>query len=276
MYTINYCFILFSLIAFSFGFEIDYGCKVIGDSNLLPIYKNKIYPSFNILVTEIKINSQKFKPGYCECYTETGNCLVELDSNENNKYYKTIVEFSMKTDLKSKTFESIYIDYKTIVEKIRADNQTKDDKPLPETHENNPKTDYMVFSFDFEEIQNGQAVRLGSIGSFTSAEEIVDDSNDDFIYPLKYGIRDFGDMNFQMTIGQFVTSNAVECVSSNLDFKNAEKTVHTRKNYKALDVDCNWGNPVMYKSSGSKNRLFESSFKLLITVFSLSLYYLFL
>lgn len=274
MHTLNYYFIIITLVTSCFGFETGTGCKVIGDSTLLPIYKNETYPRFNNFIT-IKINSQKFKPGYCECYTETGNCLVELDSNENNKYYKTIVEFSMKTDLKSKTFDSIFNDYKTNIEKERADSQTKDNKPLPETHEINPETDYMVFSFDFEEIQNEQAVRLGSIGSFESAEEIVDDSNADFIYPLQYGIRDFGDMNIQITIGQFVTSNVVECVSSNLDFKDAEKTIHTRKNYKTLDIDCNWGNPTINDSSSS-NRIFESSFKLLITIFSFFLYYLLL
>jgi len=278
MRTLNYYFILFTFVASCFGFDTGIGCKVTGDPNLLPIYKNEIYPIFNPLASVIKIKSQKFKIGYCECFTETGNCLVELDSDEKNKYYKTIIEFYMKTDLRSKTFDSIYNDYKTHIEEERAKDQNKENEPLPDSHENNPETDYIVFSFDFEEIQNGEIVRLGSVGSFNSVERIIDETNENFVYPLKYGIHDFGGLNTQITIGQFVTSNVAECVSSSLDFKDAKKTIHTRKNYKELDIDCSWGNPSinMDSSSSGSNKAVEMTSKVLVSLFSLFFIFLLL
>ncbi|KAG4107861.1 hypothetical protein H8356DRAFT_1618981 [Neocallimastix lanati (nom. inval.)] len=236
-------------------------CKVVGDPNAIKIYKDNVFPTFNTNIDNLLINGTKYSVGYCECSTETGNCRVEYDAQLENTYRKVIVEYIMLSDLKNKTFDSLYADYKKEVEEKRkqfyyyGEMEEKLIDPMPETHTIDPQTDKIYFSNSkiYHQL-DGKIQNDEEVVSVESAENILksdhNENKKDIVesyYPLRYApaLPLNEDEQISIIIGKFEIGHVVDCTAGDKDFKNGNvtKKAYTREGFQAPDVDCSWGNP---------------------------------
>jgi len=270
-------------------------CKVVGDPNLLKLYEDNNYPTFRSLIEYLPINETRFTIGYCECSTETGNCYIEYDAKKNDTYHKVIIEYVMLTDIKNKTSESVYAEYKKYIDEKRkefyyyGEMEEKLIPPMPETYVNDPKVDSIYFTNNKISIYEEDGfTNLETVKSVSSPKDLLEERIEEgkrlteSYYPLKYApnIPSNEDEQTSITIGKYDIGNVIECISEDKDFKNGNvtKNVYTKKDFKPSNLDCSWGNPsiVMDKitTTSDSNKIFESN--LLMMFISLFLTFLFI
>jgi len=238
-------------------------CKVVGNDNLFSIYKDKKNPKFINNTPNIYFENSNFKIGYCECYTENGNCRIEFDSNNNGTFYKNIIEyefqkdyynlikdntlfnyknFNVKTNLKNPTFQDIYNDYV-------AYSITNNKEELSEliNIKANPDKDLIFFSTDYT---NGVDDWLNRYG-FNSMERLIEDEEkSNNMYYLFYSpnvpVSSLKRLQqYTYPFAGYKIRRALECISDNKEFNgnNTIKNAYSASNYTPLDIDCTWGDP---------------------------------
>ncbi|OUM68747.1 hypothetical protein PIROE2DRAFT_3432 [Piromyces sp. E2] len=272
MNIVIYYYIFLSVIKFCFGNYYN-NCKIIGDSNSFPIYVDNKNPSFTSKYGYIKIDNEDFNFGYCECFTENGNCLLEFNLETNSVFHKIVIEFEyqknltllakdhfnyeheIKTNLERPTVEDIHKDYISYINK-KAETEFIDINLIRaiQNHKANPSKDtFLINLYSISKIANlnNKDLNEKKYNIASSLDTVIEEyEKEQRMYYLTYSpniqfeyIK--SDKYFFYNFGGFKIRRILSCNSDTINF-NSEKTNrkdYTLKGYTPLEINCTWGNP---------------------------------